>query len=998
MFKKMAVPTKPAADKLTVKVYQPNGNFNSVKVLDHTDIKSVIRAVVGRLSKLKLAFEGSYAIRLQHIHSDESHWLNQQLTVGEVRRKYENIHPTLEWRYMLRVRYLPRSTHELLEKDKVTFNFFYEQVRQDYMNEVAETIGEQDIPIQLGCLEMRRFFKDMPHYALDKKANFEYLEKEIGLKKFLPKTVIENTKPKVLRRLILQHFKQFANLNEEQCVFKFFEVLSRVHRYDHEKFKCALGTGWSISVELVIGPDDGISCLTDKANVPTKMADFSQVLSVQSLTKDKDKKGLLQLKITGANEFPSPDNFAGNETIDFHAVYITTPSTSIAEDMADLIDGYCRLFTQNDESVVKPQVPPARRISHDTRHAKGDRELPSIPVDSAKSQEHAGRIGLKKKSFSGSMDDYAEIVDNDDDYALPATKDYELLRGDITIDAVIGEGQFGDVNKGIYHDKNGEEIPVAVKTCKTESFGEKFLEEAYIMQQFDHPHIVKLIGICTDFQPNMIVMELAPLGQLRTYLQQNKLNLSLKTLILFAYQISTALSYLESKKFVHRDIATRNVLVVAEDNVKLGDFGLSRLLNTDKSYYKASPGKLPIKWMAPESINFRRTTAASDVWMFGVCLWEIMMFGVKPFHGIKNNDIIGLIERGERLPFPAGCPPTIYNIMTLCWSYEPSLRPTFKDLKIRLSEILDEEEKAEDSINRQEKRKQDLVALGLVAADEPPPKPSRPSYPMIPVPTTPVLHDPSNPYAVPNKFRKQSASSELPNRPLSLQERQDQQLQLEKMQEMQRKTEIEQLEEQLRIQKLESEEDSKWLATNAETLKPKIDSVPDIVTTNQPPVPSIAPSETEVPNEAESVGEATGATQEVETGPTLDLDRTNDLVFENTTNVVKAVMNMANMVHCVKSEQYVDLVKDIGMALKTLLASVDNVLEELAEQTHRDVQMAHKVLSSDLAKLISAMKLAQRYATTTLDGDYKKGMLAAGHVLAMDAKNLLDAVDTARTL
>ncbi|XP_033122911.1 focal adhesion kinase 1-like isoform X5 [Anneissia japonica] len=740
------------------------------------------------------------------------------------------------------------------------------------------------------------------------------------------------------------------------------------------------------------------------------MADFSQVLSVQSLTKDKDKKGLLQLKITGANE----------------AVYITTPSPSIAEDMADLIDGYCRLFSQNEESVVKPQVPlaPIRRkssTSNCSRHAslryvraisdysspKGDRELPSIPVDSSKSQEHAGRVGLKKITSSGSMDDYAEIVDNDEDYALPTTKDYELLRGDITIDAVIGEGQFGDVNKGIYHDKNNEEIPVAVKTCKSESLGDKFLEEAYIMKQFDHPHIVKLIGICTDFQPNMIVMELAPLGQLRTYLQENKPNLTLRTLILYAYQISTALSYLESKKFVHRDIATRNVLVVAADNVKLGDFGLSRLLNSDSSYYKASPGKLPIKWMAPESINFRRTTAASDVWMFGVCLWEIMMFGVKPFQGIKNNDIIGLIERGERLPLPPDCPPTIYRIMTLCWSYEPSLRPTFKDLKIRLSEIRDEEDKAQDTIHRQEKRRQDLVALGLVVADEPPPKPSRPSYPMIPVPVAPLPLEPTSPYAVPHKFRKKPTDSDLPKRPLSLQERQDQQLQMEKMQEMQRKTEIEQLEEQLRMQKLESEEDSKWLATNAETLKPEVEtlaeqaesSIPDVVSTNQPHSSSQAVSEPS--NETEQLAQASGNVQqpiEVETGPTLDLDRTNDHVFENTTNVVKAVMDMANMVHCVKAEQYVDLVKDIGMSLKTLLASVDTVLVDLPEQAHRNVEMAHKVLSSDLAKLISAMKLAQRYATTTLDGDYKKGMLSAGHVLAMDAKNLLDAVDTARTL
>lgn len=129
-----------------------------------------------------------------------------------------------------------------------------------------------------------------------------------------------------------------------------------------------------------------------------------------------------------------------------------------------------------------------------------------------------------------------------------------------------------------------------------------------------------------------------------------------------------------------RDIAARNVLVSSHHCVKLADFGLSRWVQ-DQSYYKASKGKLPIKWMSPESINFRRFTAASDVWMFGVCMWEILMMGVKPFQGIKNNDVIGKIENGERLALPAKCPPRLYSLMSQCWSFEPSKRPTFRDVK-----------------------------------------------------------------------------------------------------------------------------------------------------------------------------------------------------------------------------------------------------------------------------------------------------------------------------
>ncbi|ELK11674.1 Focal adhesion kinase 1 [Pteropus alecto] len=157
------------------------------------------------------------------------------------------------------------------------------------------------------------------------------------------------------------------------------------------------------------------------------------------------------------------------------------------------------------------------------------------------------------------------------------------------------------------------------------------------MRQFDHPHIVKLIGVITE-NPVWIIMELCTLGEVRKH------SLGLASLVLYAYQLGTALAYLESKRFVHRDIAARNVLVSSNDCVKLGDFGLSRYME-DSTYYK------------------------------GVCMWEILMHGVKPFQGVKNNDVIGRIENGERLPMPPNCPPTLYSLMTKCWAYDPSRRP-----------------------------------------------------------------------------------------------------------------------------------------------------------------------------------------------------------------------------------------------------------------------------------------------------------------------------------
>ncbi|XP_022097090.1 focal adhesion kinase 1-like isoform X6 [Acanthaster planci] len=1017
------------AEKLTLKIFQPNGSFNSVKCMETTDIKSVIHAVVAKLARGERAFQSSFAIRLQHTHSEECHWLHRDLTIGQIKHKYERIHPALEWRHELRIRYLPKDYHELLEKDKVTFFYFYDQVRNDYMNEVAETV-DMDMALQLGCLEMRRFFKDMPQIALDKKANFDYLEKEIGLRRFIPKSVIDNTKPKNLRKLILQYFKQFANLNEEQCVFKFFEVLSRVHRFDHEKYKCALGTGWSISVELVIGPEDGISCLTDKASTPTKMADFTQVQSVQTLGGDMEnnKKGLLQLRISGANEpFPIPQ-FPGSNEIDACSVYITTPSVMIAEDMADLIDGYCRLALKTEMSlIVRPQQ-------------EGDRALPSLPGENEEeSVENYTEVKVstsrrKHITQSALSDDYAEIIE-DDDYALPATKDYEIPRDQVALIATIGEGQFGDVHKGAYKDEDGNPIEVAIKTCKvesTETLGEKFLEEAYIMKQFDHPHIIKLIGVCTE-PPIWIVMELAPFGEMRTFLQEHLSELCLSDLILYCYQLSTALSYLESKKFVHRDIAARNVLVVAKDNVKLGDFGLSRLLH-DHSYYKASKGKLPIKWMAPESINFKRFTSASDVWMFGVCMWEILMYGVKPFQGVKNNDVIGRIENGERLPMPAGCPPTLYSVMTLCWSYEPSKRPTFQDLKLRLHEIQDEEVEQQESLMKQERRRV-ASTWGFPVTEhteEPPPKPSRPGFPTYPGPSSyqpaTVYEATANHYAATNTIKGPYMGHKPPEemaammaiRPVTAEERLEMEREHLERQEEMKLSEMQRIEDKMRQQRLDSEADSKWLATSAQGLRPDVKEndltghdtreETNTLASHQPlyqpfnrpssytqPADCRKPvAEPPKPPEPPRAEESQAPPTTVQVGPTMDLDRTNDEVFENTTQVVRAVMEMVNMVHAVRSDQYVNLVKDVGLSLKNLLASVDGLYSSLPPQTHRSIQMAHKVLSSDMAELINAMKLAQKYATTTLDQDYKKGMLSAGHILAVDAKNLLDAVDTAR--
>ncbi|XP_026145150.1 focal adhesion kinase 1-like isoform X2 [Carassius auratus] len=666
---------------------------------DATDVRGIIQKIV---DNHKVKHVACFGLRLTHVPSGDIHWLHPDLGVSHVRERYEQNRPQDEWRYELRIRYLPKGFLKQFTEDKPTLNYFYQQVKNGYMLETADQV-DQEIALKLGCLEIRRFYREMRGNALDKKSNYELLEKDVGLRRFFPKSLLESVKAKTLRKQIQQTFKQFANLNEEQSIHKFFEILAPVYRFDKECFGCALGSSWVISVDLAIGPEEGISYLTDKGSTPTHLANFTQVQSIHySCVEEKERKGVLQLDVAGAAE----------------PLTISTPSLAVAENMADLIDGYCRLLSGVSTSFIV------------RAHKEGERALPSIPkLANSEKRLEGVRPGVRTISVS-ETDDYAEIIDEEDTYTMPSTQDYEIQRDRIELGRCIGEGQFGDVHQGVYMSPENPSLSVAIKTCKnctSDSVREKFLQEALTMRQFDHPHIVKLIGIITE-NPVWIIMELCTLGELRSFLQIRKYNLELSVLILFSYQLSTALAYLESKRFVHRDIAARNVLVSSTDCVKLGDFGLSRYME-DCSYYKASKGKLPIKWMAPESINFRRFTSASDVWMFGVCMWEILMLGIKPFQGVKNNDVIGRIENGERLAMPQNCPPTLYSLMTKCWAYDPSKRPRFTELKTQLSTILDEEKAQQEERFRMEMRRQVTVSWDAGSSDEAPPKPSRPGYP-----------------------------------------------------------------------------------------------------------------------------------------------------------------------------------------------------------------------------------------------------------------------------
>uniref|UniRef100_H2YTL1 non-specific protein-tyrosine kinase n=1 Tax=Ciona savignyi TaxID=51511 RepID=H2YTL1_CIOSA len=962
-----------------------------------------------------------FGLRLRHIKSGDIFWLHFSQTMTEVKEKYEIIHPIEECKYELRVRYIPRSIQDMLDRDRSTFNYYHNQVFSDYLEAVAEKV-DHETAIKLGCLEIRRYFKDMPSTVFEKKSNFELLEREVGLRKFLPKSVVDSMKTKDLRRIITREFKTVSHLTEEQCVFRFFEILKKITRFDQEIFRCALGTGWSVAVELVVGPEDGISYWTDKGSTPTILAEFSQVLSIQTdSSTDPSKKGVLLLKIHGAND----------------PLTITTTSLFVAENIADLIDGYCRLVNNTDQSLI------VRAVKHEI-----ERSTPFVPVYANKDSNYTFTTRQHPRLSTGdsicgiNTDDYAEITEDlynvpEHNIILYADFDYEINRDNIHVVTTVGEGQFGDVHKGIYSTREIPEMPVAIKTCKFQGqdgmgMADRLLEEAHTMRQFEHPHIVRLIGVCTE-EPVWIVMEFCKYGEMRSYLQTNKHSLDTTMLITYTYQLSQALCYLEQKKFVHRDVAARNILVAQPDCIKLGDFGLSRYME-DQNYYTASKGKLPIKWMAPESINFRRFTTATDVWMFAVCCWEILMMGVKPFQGVKNNDVIGKIEAGERLAMPSNCRPAMYSLMSRCWSYDPGFRPLFEEIQHELCMILDEATQQQEELRR-------LESGGLAAqwhSDEPPPKPSRPGFPNSQgprgYPPQPGSQGPMYPSgnqgypgsrpAIPPKSAPRimtaevRVTSELLFSELRVTDRAMYRTKVElanhEAQEKLRQLQLEEskLEENLRLQQKQAEADKLWLQQEEQQLNPErtptngdVEQDPDHLyqSADEPNPRATSPRKTSRSplQDRQIFGISTSillqATfEEVKPTPTMKLDREGDTVYRDTMLVVKAVLQANQEIMGAKSEEIFVLVKNIGKALKELCTSLDQEITSLPADYHREIDMAQKTTNKDLAQVINQMKLVKRFYSTTQVTDYKKCMMAATQVLAMDAKNLLDVVDKAR--
>ncbi|XP_065219850.1 fibroblast growth factor receptor homolog 1-like [Planococcus citri] len=285
------------------------------------------------------------------------------------------------------------------------------------------------------------------------------------------------------------------------------------------------------------------------------------------------------------------------------------------------------------------------------------------------------------------------------EYEMSLDERWEYPRKNLRIMNTLGEGEFGKVvqAEAINISVHGSGITiVAVKMLKDNHSDSDMIDLVSEMEVLkllgNHPNILRLLGCCSQGGPLLVITELAHNGNLKNFLQKHR-HQSIKpteiTLLTYARQIAQGMTHLTAMKCIHRDLAARNILVTTDHTMKIADFGLARNVINSEYYKKTTAGRLPIKWMAPEALLHNKYSIRSDVWSYGVLLWEIVTFGENPYPSIKSfAGVIQVIIQNRRLEKPLNTSADVYNLMLDCWKYEPKQRPNFSTIVERITELL----------------------------------------------------------------------------------------------------------------------------------------------------------------------------------------------------------------------------------------------------------------------------------------------------------------------
>ena len=262
-------------------------------------------------------------------------------------------------------------------------------------------------------------------------------------------------------------------------------------------------------------------------------------------------------------------------------------------------------------------------------------------------------------------------------------EDWEIDSNSISLVKKLGGGQFGEMWMGVW---NGT-TEVAVKALKPGTIGaSELLKEASVMKNLRHPGLVQLYGVCTKKEPVYIITELMKLGSLLEYLRADGRSLKLPQLIDMGAQVASGMAYLEWKNYVHRDLSARNILIGENLVCKVGSFGSARVIDEhiNEAYTKEN---FPINWAAPEVVMYSQFTTKSDVWSFGILLYELITYGCSPYPEMNDAQVLEALQTGYHMPSPMGCPEQLYEIMKECWRDDAASRPTFGTLQLKLEEF-----------------------------------------------------------------------------------------------------------------------------------------------------------------------------------------------------------------------------------------------------------------------------------------------------------------------
>ncbi|CAF4112009.1 unnamed protein product, partial [Adineta steineri] len=296
-------------------------------------------------------------------------------------------------------------------------------------------------------------------------------------------------------------------------------------------------------------------------------------------------------------------------------------------------------------------------------------------------------IGAPFYYYKYGRGDTKASISKNPNYELYTPDQWEIDKDSVTLEGLIGQGHFGQVYKGVLKLQDGTLTPCAVKLRTTHPTD--LLQEASIMKQFQCHHVIQLYGICSRIRPPYVVMELMENGDLKNYLYRhrqsehnpNEPTLSESAMIQLALDVADGMYYLSDQKFVHRDLAARNCLVNGNHTCKVGDFGLTRDIYETDYYRRGGRSFLPIRWMAPESLRDGRFDTVSDVWSFGVLLWEIATLAEQPYQGYGNEEVVHYVRYGNiTLERPLNCPEILHKLMRACWTFSPGDRISFRSI------------------------------------------------------------------------------------------------------------------------------------------------------------------------------------------------------------------------------------------------------------------------------------------------------------------------------